>query len=117
MQINNAIASLPVKDLNAARQWYEKLIGRASTSPMPTLCEWTFPNGGGLQVYEGPDRAGGGSCTLPVANIEDTVAELKRLGIDAGKRMGGEKAEVVMISDPDGNGIAFAQAMDQMLKR
>ena len=117
MKIENALASLPVKDLDAARQWYERLIGRASTSPMPELCEWTFPNGGGLQVYLAPDRAGGGSCTLPVLVIEVAIADLKRIGIDPGKLIGGEKAKVVMVRDPEGNSIAFAQANNLSLAR
>jgi hypothetical protein len=118
MKINNAIASVPVKDVNTVRGWYEKLFGRAPDStPMPTLAEWRFEGGGALQVYNAPDRAGGGSCTLPISDIETVIAGLKKLGINPGKMIDGGKAKVVMINDPDGNSLAFAQAMDASLAR
>jgi hypothetical protein len=118
MEINNALASVPVKDLDVARPWYEKLFGRAPDStPMPVLAEWKFAGGGCLQVYHAPDRSGGGSCTLAVRDINTAVDGLKRLGIDPGKLIDGGKAKVVMIKDPDGNSLAFAQAMDASLAR
>jgi hypothetical protein len=118
MQFNNVLASLPVKDLAVSRAWYEALFGRApDSSPMPTLTEWRFAGGGSLQVYAGPDRAGGGSCTFAINDIDATIDGLKKLGIDPGKLIDGGKAKVVMIKDPDGNSIAFAQAMDPSLAR
>jgi glyoxylase I family protein len=92
MQINNVLASLPVNDLGVSRAWYEKLFGRApDTSPMPTLVEWRFAGGGSLQVYTGPDRAGGGSCTLAITDIDATIDGLKNLGIDPGKLIDGAR--------------------------
>jgi hypothetical protein len=85
MQINNVLAGLPVRDLAVARLWYQKLFQRTPDfTPMPTLDEWRFPGGGSLQVYVGPERAGGGSCTLTVSDIEQAIDGLKNLGIDAG---------------------------------
>ena len=61
MTINNALASVAVKDIKAAVQWYEKVFGRpVDSTPMPKLAEWNFPSGGWLQVYVLPERAG--SC-------------------------------------------------------
>jgi hypothetical protein len=118
VRINNVLASLPVKDLAVSRAWFERLFGRPpDSSPMPTLAEWRFAGGGSLQVYSGPDRAGGGSCTLAVSEIEATIDGLTKLGIDPGRVIDGGKAKVVMIKDPDGNSIAFAQAMDASLAR
>jgi hypothetical protein len=118
MQINNVLASLPVNDLGVSRAWYEKLFERApDSSPMPTLVEWRFAGGGSLQVYAGPERAGGGSCTLAINDIDAAIDRLKKLSIDPGKLIDGGKAKVVMIKDPDGNSIAFAQAMDSSLAR
>jgi predicted lactoylglutathione lyase len=118
MQINNVLASLPVKDLAPSRVWYEKLFGRApDSSPMPTLAECRFSGGGCLQVYVGPDRAGGGSCTLAVGDIQASIEALKKLGIDTGTLISSDKAKVVMINDPDGNTIAIAQAMEASFSR
>jgi len=59
MKIDNAIASIAVKDLKAASAWYEKLFGRpADSTPMPEVAEWKFERGGWLQVYELAERAG-----------------------------------------------------------
>ncbi len=118
MSIDNALASLAVRDLGAAVPWYEALLGRgADSSPMPTLAEWKFAGGGGLQVYQLPERAGEGSVTLAVSDIEEVVAHAAALGIDTSQRTSGEKVRTLMIADPDGNHIAFAQAVDKGLLR
>ena len=58
MAIDNALASVAVKDLEARRGVVPKLIGKAGSKPMPEVIEWKFPSGGGLQVYALPERAG-----------------------------------------------------------
>ena len=71
MKIENAIASVAVKDLRSAAVWYEKLFRRpADSKPMAEVAEWKFPRGGWLQVYQVPERAGAGSCTLAVDDIK-----------------------------------------------
>jgi predicted enzyme related to lactoylglutathione lyase len=118
MKIDNALASLAVKELKAATPWYEKLFRRpAESTPMPEVAEWKFERGGWLQVYQLPERAGGGSCTLAVSNIDETVAHLQSLGIDTSQRTSGEKVKTVMIVDPDGNHLAFAESIDHGMAR
>ncbi len=112
MTITNALASVAVKDIAAAVQWYEKAFGRpADSTPTPELAEWKFPSGDGLQVYALSERAGSCSCTLAVASIDEEAARLEKLGVATGARMR-EHAKVFMVKDPDGNSIAFAQAPD-----
>jgi hypothetical protein len=109
----NALASVAVTDLNSAVQWYEKILGKPPDSrPMPEVAEWTVERGGWLQVYKLPSRAGSGSVTLSVSNIDDQVAELNKLGIDTSQRSLVGKVKTLMISDPDGNHNAFAEAID-----
>lgn len=118
MTIDNAIASLAVNDLAAALTWYEALLGRsADSTPMPEVAEWKFPRGGWLQVYQLPERAGSGSCTLAVSNIEELIAHVEKLGIDASQRNSGAQVKTLMIVDPDGNHIAFAAAIDKSMAR
>lgn len=118
MTIDNAIASVAVKDLRSAVPWYEALLGRAPDStPMPEVAEWKFSRGGWLQVYQLPERAGSGSFTLAVSNIEEVVANVEKLGIDATQRSLGAKVNTLMIVDPDGNHIAFAEAIDKSMAR
>jgi catechol 2,3-dioxygenase-like lactoylglutathione lyase family enzyme len=114
--IKNAIASLAVSDLDRSRQWYSRLFEREPDSnPMPELIEWRFDHGGWLQVYGGPERAGGGSVTLSTDDIGDLAAHLHNLGIDTGDRPSGGSVKTIMIKDPDGNSIAFAETNDKTM--
>ena len=113
MPIRNAIASLAVKDIESALKWYERLLGRSADSrPMAEVAEWKFDGGGWLQVYQLSERAGSGSVTLAVTDIEEQAAHLRQCNIDTGERTSGQKVKTLMITDPDGNHIAFAQAID-----
>jgi hypothetical protein len=77
MTIDNALASLAVKDLKAAAAWYEKLFRRpADSTPMPEVAEWKFDRGGWLQVYQLPERAGSGSCTLAVSLFSHSAVRI-----------------------------------------
>ena len=118
MSIKNALASVAVRDLNAAIMWYERLFDRsADTRPMPEVAEWKFDRGGWRQVYQLPERAGCGSFTLAVSSMEEQVAHLEKLNIDAGQKTSGAKVKTLMITDPDGNHIAFAEAIDTSMAR
>jgi catechol 2,3-dioxygenase-like lactoylglutathione lyase family enzyme len=110
MTINNALASVAVKDLEAAVQWYEKVLGRGPDSkPMPGLAEWRFAGGGWLQVYALPERAGSCSCTLTSADVTIEAMRLEKRGVSTGLQAG-KQIEMFMVKDPDGNSIAFTQA-------
>ena len=115
MSIMNALASVAVRDLSSATKWYEKLLGRTASRPMPEVAEWSFQRGGWLQVYQLPERAGAGSFTLAVSSMEEQIARLEKLNIDTSQRTSGEKVKTLMITDPDGNHIAYAEAMDPNL--
>ena len=107
-----------MKDLKAVVPWYEKLFRRpADSTPMPEVAEWKFERGGWLQVYQLPERAGGGSCTLAVSNIDEIIAHLQSLGIDTSQRSSGKTVKTVMIVDPDGNHLAFAETTDHTMAR
>lgn len=115
MSISDALASVVVQDLQSTLQWYEKLIGRpADSRPMSEVAEWKF-EGGWLQVYQNRDRAGTGSVTLAVNDLDEQIADLRKSGIDPGAPMKSPKVNVVMIKDPDGNRIAFAHALDSTM--
>lgn len=117
MSILNALASVAVTDLTSAVQWYEKVLGRPASRPMPEVAEWSFERGGGLQVYQLPERAGSGSFTLAVSNLKELIAHLDYLSIDTRQRTSSDKVKTVMITDPDSNHIAFAEALHPSLAR
>ncbi len=118
MSIDNAIASVAVRDLRMAVQWYAALLGRKPDStPMPEVAEWKFPRGGWLQVYQLPERAGAGSVTLAVNDLDEVEALIGRLGIHHSEDASNEKVKTLMIADQDGNHIAFAETIDPTMAR
>jgi len=76
-----------------------------------------FPRGGGLQVYQGAERAGNCSFTLVVSDINAVARQLAAMGVQPGDRTDGERVKTLMIKDPDGNSIAIAEALDPALAR
>jgi predicted enzyme related to lactoylglutathione lyase len=117
--ITNVLASVAVRDLVAARRWYERMLGRRPDStPMPEVAEWKFPNGGWLQIYQvSDDRVGHGSCTFAVDDIDAIAAQAQTLGVDVSDRSDGGRVRTLMITDPDGNHLAFAQSSDPAMAR
>jgi predicted enzyme related to lactoylglutathione lyase len=115
MSIDNVLASVAVKDLKVASAWYERLFGRPGNMPMPDLAEWKFARGGWLQVYRLPERAGQGSFTLAVSDFAAEINKLAAMGLDTSKQSSDGKVKTVMVTDPDGNHIAFAEAADPTL--
>jgi len=118
MSIKNALASVAVTDVDAAIAWYSQVLGKPPDSrPMPEVAEWKFERGGWLQVYQLPERAGSGSCTLAVDSIDEHVAHLTSLGVDTSQRSSGDTVKTLMIQDPDGNHIALAEQIDTSMAR
>jgi len=117
MAIENALASVAVKDLDRSAAWYAELLGSRGNRPMPEVEEWMFPRGGGLQVYVGAERAGNCSFTLAVTDIDGHVRMLQSMGVDVGARTNSARVRTVMVKDPDGNSIALAEALDHSLAR
>ena len=115
MTITNALASLAVRDVSVASKWYERILGPGSR-PMPEIVEWHLERGGGLQVYELPERAGQGSCTLIVSDIDEIADTLRTSGVAPNAEPArNDRVDTVMIKDPDGNSIAFAAPKDPTL--
>ena len=116
MSFDNALASVPVRDVDAAAKWYERLLERPASRPMGEVAEWKFDGGGGLQAYEAPERAGGGSATLAVTGLDRHAEALRAFGIEP-QVVGNDRVKTLMIKDPDGNSIALAEAVDPQLLR
>ncbi|GGY02963.1 VOC family protein [Massilia dura] len=117
MTIENALASVAVKDVDKSAAWYAELLGSRGHRPMPEVEEWTFPRGGGLQVYQGAEHAGNCSFMLAVSDIEAVARKLAAMGVQPGNRTSNERVKTLMVQDPDGNSIAIAEALDPALAR
>ena len=112
MTISNALASVPVKDMRTSAKWYAQLFGRPPDSqPMPEVMQWKFASGGEIQVYKLAERAGRGSATLMVTDIDKQRAALEAMGSSVPDTIESAQYRVIMIKDPDGNSLAFSQSL------
>lgn len=108
---NGVMANLPVTDLVASTQWYERLFGRpADRSPMPGLVEWQLVAGGGVQVFQG-DAAGTATATLTVDDLDALVAALGSRDVEVESPTTGTGARFTQLTDPDGNTVVIAEAL------
>lgn len=117
MSIHNALAGIAVDHLDEARHWYETLLDARGTQPMPNVVEWSFSGGGGLQIFEDHVRAGLGSVTLVVADIDALRARLSGLGLKVVRSSESDTVRTTIIKDPSDNQLVFAQALDPTLVR
>jgi len=81
------------------------------------LHPWQFARGGWLQVYQAPERAGQGSFTLTVSSLDEILPQAEKLGVDTSDRTSGPRVKTLMITDPDGNHVAIAEARDPQMAR
>lgn len=109
MQVTNALAGIAAKDSPRTARWYSQLLGEPSHLPMPGVFEWKLPRGGVLQVFEDPPRAGYASVTLSVDDLQQTVLDLKELGIEILEQTDSADVSTARVEDPDGNRVVFAQ--------
>ncbi|MGH2934428.1 MAG: VOC family protein [Gaiellaceae bacterium] len=83
-----------MRDFASARAWYERLFGRPPDMlPKEGEAVWRLCDGASVYVVEDEGRAGSGIVTVAVDDLD---------GID-GRRDGPK----VIVTDPDGNEIAF----------
>jgi hypothetical protein len=84
---------------------------------MPEVAEGKFAGGGGLQVYALAERAGQCSFTMVVRDLESEIDKLNGMGVDTSARSSNPRIKTVMVTDPDGNHIAVAEALDPALMK
>lgn len=112
MSIQNVLAGVAVRDLQAAIPWYSQLFDReADSQPMPEVAEWRFDRGGWLQVFHDEERAGSSSLTLAVDDLDATLDALQRKGVSVGKKTDTPSVRTAIVEDLDGNRIVFAEAL------
>jgi hypothetical protein len=110
MTIRNAIASVVVSDLKTVLPWYEALVGRGPDRVSEVgSAEWVFEQGGRLQLREEAGRAGQGSLTLAVGNLDGEVLSLRKWRDIAGDVVRTATERVLQIEDPDGNTITLME--------
>ena len=101
-------AGIRVRDLSAARAWYERLLGEPSFIPNATEVVWTLADGRSLYIEEDPGRAGGALITVFVDDLDAAISEIGSRGLEPSEREtysnGVRKATY---RDDDGNEVGF----------
>jgi catechol 2,3-dioxygenase-like lactoylglutathione lyase family enzyme len=110
MAVTHTFAGLPVADYTAAYGWYVRLLGReADMFPHDSECVWRMTPTSSINVVHDPARAGSALVTL---GLDDLDAQERRMG-ETGVAFAEEPSESaprrLIVSDLDGNRIAFFQ--------
>jgi hypothetical protein len=101
-------AGLRVRDFQAARPWYEQLLGEPTFFPHATEAVWTLAKDRSVYVVEHPDGAGSSVVTILLDDLDAHVAAIAAHGLEPDEREtypnGTHKA---IYRDPDGNELGF----------
>jgi len=101
-------AGLRVRDFDAARRWYERLLGEATFSPHATEAVWTLAEERSVYVVEHADGAGRSVATIFVDDLDGHMAAIAARGLEPDEietySNGVRKA---IYRDPDGNELGF----------
>lgn len=111
MDLHRTLPVLPVRDIEAAAQWYEKLLGRpADARPMPSLAEWAITDTSTLQVFGDPANAGHACVNFDVESVDAAEAELRGRAVVPGEVIEASSGvRILPVPDPDGNTIHLLQ--------
>lgn len=104
-------AGVRVRDFQAARLWYEQLLGDPTFFPHATEAVWTLAEDRSVYVVEHPDGAGHSVVTIFLDDLDAQVAAIAARGLepDARETYSGGVRKLVY-RDPDGNEIGFGGA-------
>jgi hypothetical protein len=98
--------SSPVADIDGARAWYERLLGRpADNHPMDSLAEWQVTETGWVQVFHDAARAGTALLNFAMDDLDKHVADLSARGLAPGAiETANKNVQLSTITDPDATG-------------
>ncbi|MGQ0590617.1 MAG: VOC family protein [Sphingosinicella sp.] len=107
-----AFTMYPVKDMPAARAWYEEVLGlpKSRNGPTSPWVEFDLPGGGCLAITtvseSEPSASAGGTIALEVEDLDGLVADLKAKGAAVvADGIEGPGCHMAVVKDPDGNAI------------
>jgi catechol 2,3-dioxygenase-like lactoylglutathione lyase family enzyme len=101
-------AGLRVRDFQAARAWYERLLGEAAFFPHDTEAVWTVADERSVYVVEHPEGAGHSVVTLFVDDLDERIAAIAGRGLDPDEtETYSNGVRKVIYRDPDGNEVGF----------
>jgi catechol 2,3-dioxygenase-like lactoylglutathione lyase family enzyme len=104
-------AGLRVRDVQAARQWYERLLGEPTFFPHDTEAVWTLAEERSVYVVEHPDGAGSSVVTIFLDDLDARVAAIAARGLEPDERATyANGVRKIVYRDPDGNELGFGGA-------
>jgi hypothetical protein len=75
-------AGLRVRDFQAARAWYERLLGEPTFFPHATEAVWTLAEDRSIYVVEHADGAGTSVVTIFLDDLDAHVASIAARGLE-----------------------------------
>ena len=104
-------AGLRVRDFQAARAWYERLLGEPTFFPHATEAVWTLADERSVYVVEHPDGAGKSVVTIFLDDLDAQIAAIADRGLRPDERETySNGVRKVIYRDPDGNELGFGGA-------
>jgi catechol 2,3-dioxygenase-like lactoylglutathione lyase family enzyme len=104
-------AGLRVREFQAARAWYERLLGKPTSFPHATEAVWNLADDGSLYVVEHPDGAGNSVVTIFLDDLDAQLAAIAARGLEPdAQETYANGVRKVLFHDPDGNELGFAGA-------
>jgi hypothetical protein len=104
-------AGLRVRDFQAARPWYERLLGEPAFFPHATEAVWTLAEDRSVYVVEHAGGAGNCVVTIFVDDLDARVAAIAARGLEPDERgTYPNGVRKVLYRDPDGNELGFGGA-------
>ena len=104
-------AGVRVRDFEAARPWYERLLGEPSFLPHETEAVWTLADDRSVYVVEHAGGAGHSVVTVFLDDLDGFLAAIGRRGLDPDERLTyGNGVRKAVFHDPDGNELGFGGA-------
>jgi catechol 2,3-dioxygenase-like lactoylglutathione lyase family enzyme len=101
-------AGLRVRDFQAARQWYERLLGEPTFFPHDTEAVWTLAEYRSVYIVEDADSAGNSVVTLFVDDLDAHVAAIAARGLEPKEQETySNGVRKTIYRDPDGNEVGF----------
>ena len=80
-------AGLRVRDFQAARPWYERLLGEVTFLPHATEAVWTLAEDRSVYIVEHADGAGHSVATVMVDDLDAHVAAIAARGLEPDERL------------------------------
>ena len=104
-------AGLRVREFEAARAWYERLLGEPTFFAHATEAVWTLAEDRSVYVEEHADGAGNSAVTIFVDDLDAHVDTIAARGLEPDERLTySNGVRKTLYRDPDGNELGFGGA-------